>query len=469
MRMLSSSLILAVALTAVPSLVSADAERSLRTLQELSEGFASVAGQVKPGVVAIATEQMVTVGGRTPFPGSPFEHFFGIPQEREVPRDGAGSGVIVEYDGKKYIITNYHVVRGAEEITVQLTDDRELVAEIVGTDSLSDVAVLRVENGDLPAVAWGSSADLRVGEWVLAIGNPFRLEHTVTAGIISALGRGRGGHEYGSYIQTDAAINPGNSGGALVDLRGELVGINTAIVSRAGGYDGISLAIPADLVRNVLEQLVEHGEVRRGLLGVNIRDVDAVTAEALGMKDTRGVLVSKVTPGGPAEKAGVEAGDVILAIDRDSMRNVVQLRSRIGETPPGAEVTLRLLRKKKERTIEVELGELTEEVFAAASRDPSSAGQENTLGLRLKEVTPELADRYGFPVDTGVLVVAVRRGSRAQRARFQRGDLIVEVNQERVGDLGDYERIVGELESGDAVLFQVLRGDGQRFISLRIP
>ena len=471
MRAISSALILA-ALTAATNPSGVSAQSSLQRLQDMSDGFAEVAAQVTPSVVAIVTEQMVAVGGANRFHGSPFQHFFGIPEggpEREMPRQGQGSGVIVEYKGKRYIITNHHVVKGAEEITVELSDDRQLQAEIVGTDSLSDIAVLQVQDGKLPAVRWGRSTDLRVGEWVLAVGNPFGLEHTVTAGILSAVGRGRRGAEYGSYIQTDAAVNPGNSGGALVNLRGELVGINTAIMSRAGGYDGISFAIPVDLAHDVLEQLVEHGEVRRGLLGANIGEVDAAAAEALGMDDTRGVLIQGVTSGGPAESAGVEPGDVVLAIDGELMRNTVQLRSRIGATAPGTQVELRVLRKRKERTIEVTLGQLTEEVLAAATPGRDGPGAENTLGLRLQEVTGEMAERYDLPVDRGVVVMAVRRGSRAARAGIQRGDIIASINQEQVESLDDYENLVGDLESGDALLLGVRRAGGQRFISLRMP
>jgi len=467
------ALLLIAALAATHYPVAARGASSLQRLQGMSDGFAEVASRATPSVVSIATEQVVTVAGRNPFRGTPFQHYFGIPEqgEQEFRKPGAGSGVIVEYGGDQYIVTNNHVVSGAEQITVQLADDRELEAEVVGTDSLSDVAVLRVDNGRLPAIAWGTSADLRVGEWVLAIGNPFELSHTVTTGIISALGRERNPRtrEYGSYIQTDAAINPGNSGGALVNLEGELVGINTAIVTRSGGYDGISYAIPIDLVRDVLVQLVEHGEVRRGLLGVEIGDLDPIAAEALGMDDTHGVLISKVREGGPAAAAGVEDGDVILAIDGEPMRNTLQLRSLIGRTAPGTEVELRILRKKKERTIEVELGQLTEESFAEASRERSGEGQEGQLGMRLQDVTPELARRLRYSGDGGVLVVDVQRGSAAARAGLSRGDIILEVNQEPVADLNDYETIIGELESGDAVLLRVQRRGVRMFVSLRMP
>jgi len=458
-------------LLAAPSLLGATPEGSLRQLQALSDGFASVAAEVKPGVVAIVSEHTVSSRRRSPLEGTPWEHFFEMPQhpQREHRRPpGQGSGVIVEYEDKHYILTNYHVVRAADAIRVELTDERHFEAEVVGTDSLSDLAVLRVEADDLPAISWGKSSDLKVGEWVLAIGNPFALEHTVTSGIVSALGRARFGAEYGSFIQTDAAINPGNSGGALVNLRGELVGINTAIYSQSGGYMGIGFAIPVDLTRAVLAQLVEHGEVRRGLLGVTIGDVSATTAEALGMEDTQGVLVTSVTPDGPADQAGVTAGDVILAIDGERMRDQTQLKSRIGATSPDTRVKLRILRKKREKAITVTLGQLTERAIAAATGETEST-PESTLGMRLQELTPELARRYRHDGASGVIVAEVRRGSEADRGGLRPRDLILEVNQRFVGTIGDYEEAMADLESGDAALFLISRRGRQFFISLRLP
>ena len=448
--------------------VAADDE-SLRQLRALSEGFAAVAADVTPGVVSIETEQTV-VAGQNPFRGTPWE-FFDMPQSqpREHLREGQGSGVMVRYEREVYVLTNYHVVRGADDIRVELTDERHFEAEVVGTDSLSDLAVLRIDEDDLPVVEWGVSEDLRVGEWVLAIGNPLGQEHTVTAGIVSAKGRARFGREYGSYIQTDAAINPGNSGGALVDLDGKLVGINTAIISRSGGYDGISFAIPVDLARDVLGQLVEHGEVRRGLLGAYIGDLDDVTAEALGMEDTQGVFVSGITKNGPAEAAGLEQGDVILALDGVPMKSSTELRSRIGATAPGTDVEVRYLRDGKERKTSVELGQVTEEALAGGRQPDRPSARESSLGLRLQTLTPELADRLGYEDEAGVLVTAVRPGSRAQNRGLRRGDLILEINQEPVATLEDYAAIMDELDSGAAVLFLVQSRRGTRFVSLRLP
>ena len=470
MRRITRTAVIFLGLLAVPALLGATPGGSLHQLQALSDGFASVAAEVKPGVVAIVSEHTVSSRGHSPFRGTPWEHFFEMPEQpqREHRRPGQGSGVIVDYEGEHYILTNYHVVRAADEIRVELTDERHFEAEVVGADSLSDLAVLKIEAEDLPAVAWGKSSELRVGEWVMAIGNPFALEHTVTSGIISALGRARFGAEYGSFIQTDAAINPGNSGGALVNLRGELVGINTAIYSQSGGYMGIGFAIPVDLTRTVLAQLVEHGEVRRGLLGVTIADVGATTSEALGMEDTQGVLVTSVTPDGPADQAGVKAGDVLLAIDGERMRDQTQLKSRIGATAPETRVNLRILRKKREKTIAVTLGQLTEGAIAAATGQTEPT-PESTLGMRLQELTPETARRYGHDGESGVLVAEVLRRSEAALAGLRPGDLIVEVNQVPVATIGDYEDAMEDLESGDAVLFLIQRRGRHIFITLRLP
>ena len=440
-------------------------------LQKLSDSYADVVAQAMPGVVAIATESVVRE--IEDFRGTPFEFFFGRPRNwpprREIPREGQGSGVIVTHEGEHFILTNYHVIRGADEITVELTDERHFRAEVVGTDSLSDLAALRIEAGDLPSVPWGRSADLRVGEWVLAIGNPYAFEHTVTQGIISALGRARFGAEYGSFIQTSAAINPGNSGGPLVNLKGELVGINTAIVTRSGGDQGIGFAIPVDLARDVLSQLIESGEVRRGMLGIGISNVGALMAEALGMESTRGVLVESVSEDSGAEKAGLQREDVILAVDGDPVGNVTELKSRIGATPPGTEVEIEFLRDGKRRKVTVELGEVTQEALARG-RSGEEEAETTSLGIRLRNLTPELAEQLGYAeAEGGVLITGVRPGSEAARRGLGRRDLIVEVNRQPVTSVKEYREIIEELDSGAAVLFRVRRGETNRLVALRLP
>ena len=307
---------------------SAQASENLQLLRQMSDGFAELAAQVKPGVVKITTEG--TEEGRI------FDLPWGRPfRAPDQPRRGQGSGVIAEFDGQQYIITNNHVISRAEDIRVEVTDSRFFAAEVVGRDSLSDISVLKIDAEDLPILTLGDSDQLREGEWVMAIGNPLGFAHSVTMGTVSALRRERFGPEYGSFIQTDAALNKGNSGGALVNLRGELVGINTAITSNDGGNIGIGFAIPINLVKHVAEQLIEHGEVRRGLLGVHIRDLEPLLAEAMGLDNTQGVLIDQVRPGQAADKAGVKRDDIVLEVDGQPVYNAVDLRSQIGRTAPG--------------------------------------------------------------------------------------------------------------------------------------
>ena len=453
----------------------ARASENLQLLRQMSDGFAELAAQVKPGVVKITTEGTVNVEGRSPWSGTPWED---LPDQL---RDGQGSGVIINFSGNQYIITNNHVIRHADNIRVEMTDSRFFEAEIIGRDSLSDIAVLKVADEDLPTVAMGDSDQLREGEWVMAIGSPLTFSHSVSTGIISALGRKRFLDEYGSFIQTDAAINPGNSGGALVNLGGELVGINTAIVSRSrsGGNIGLGFAIPINLVKDVVAQLVEHGEVRRGLLGVHIANLDPLVAETMGLDRNYGVVINEVTSGGAADKAGVKVGDVVLAIDGQPMRNLTELRDLIGRTAPGTEVELLVLRDGKEKRIKVELELRTEEaVVAGRSRDDTDAEQE-ALGLKVQELTDELAQRLGYEDEDGVLIARVKRGSEAARRGLRRGMLIQEVNRKQVETqevnrkqvetVEDLEDALAEIEPGDAFMMQVLGQRGTRLVGMRMP
>ncbi len=450
---------------------------SLALIQDLSDGFADLVAQTKPGVVAIKTERVV-VRRNNPFTGAPWGGpRFNQPQSQEL-QPGSGSGVIVEHEGEHFILTNNHVVKDAVSIRVDLADARHFNAEIVGTDTLSDLAVLEIDQDDLPAVPWGQSATLREGEWVLAIGNPFGLEHSVSQGIISALGRDRDRRrreleiaDYGSFIQTDAAINPGNSGGALINLKGELVGINTSIITnpRDPGSKGIGFAIPVDLALDVLGQIVAHGEVRRGYLGAGIRPLDPDLAEALGLENTQGVFVEEVKPGAAAEEAGLEASDVVLELDGTRMRTATQFRSLIGATAPGTKVRLLVLRRGEEREIEAELGELTESVAISPPSEETESEATGTLGLRLQDLTPEIAEKLGYEGQTGVLISRVQPGSQAARTGLSRGDLIVRINYREITSRDDFEGAVDGIESGKAVLFELRRRSQTFFRPLRIP
>ncbi|MDE2743748.1 MAG: Do family serine endopeptidase [Gemmatimonadota bacterium] len=443
----------------------AQASENLQFLRQMSDGFAEVVAQVKPGVVKITTEGTVNVEGRS---RTPWGDFFELPdQPRE--RDGQGAGVIINFNGDQYIITNNHVISHADNIRVEMTDSRFFEAEIIGRDSLSDIAVLKVDTEDLPTVALGDSDQLREGEWVMAIGSPLTFSHSVSTGIVSGLGRKRFFGEYGSFIQTDAAINPGNSGGALVNLHGELVGINTAIVSRSGGNIGLGFAIPINLVKDVVEQLVEHGEVRRGLLGVKIANLDPLVAETMGLDRNHGVVIDEVTSEGAADKAGVKVGDVVLAIDGQPMRNSTELRDRIGRTAPGTEVELLVLRDGKEKRIKVELELRTEEALASGRSHDNAEAEQEVLGLKVRELTDELARRLRYEDEDGVVVARVERGSEASRRGLRRGMLIQEVNRKQVETVEDLEDALAEIEPGDAFMMRVLGQRGTRLIGMRMP
>ena len=472
MRSLKSSLLMS-CLVVGTGVATAYESENVRQLRMMSNGFAEVAAEVKPGVVAIATEGKITRESRSPrFRSNPWEEFFGRPnrpQERR--RDGQGSGVIVNFRGDQYIITNNHVVRHAEAIRVELSDSRFFEAEVVGRDSLSDIAVLKIEVQDLPAVQLGDSDALREGEWVLAIGSPMGFVHSVTTGIVSAVGRGRFAREYGSFIQTDAAINPGNSGGAMVNLYGELVGINTAIVSRSGGYMGIGFAIPVNLVQDVMAQLIEYGEVRRGLLGIGIGDLEPLVAEAMGLNNTHGVLVERVFRGKAADKAGVKVDDIVLAVDGVAVRNSTELKSRIGRTAPGVKVELLVLRNGNEKRIDVELGQLDEEVLAAGNPRGGDEKIQGPLGVRVEELTDELARQLGYEDERGVLVSRVAPGSEADRRGLDRGDLIQAINRIEVESVDDYEDLLSAIEPGDAFMMRVWSRDNNssELVGMRMP
>ena len=440
----------------------ARASENLQLLRQMSDGFAELAAQVKPGVVKITTEG--TEEGRV-F-DLPWRRPFRAPDQ---PRRGQGSGVIAEFDGQQYIITNNHVIHRADDIRVEVTDSRFFEAEVVGRDSLSDVAVLRIDVEDLPTVTLGDSDQLREGEWVMAIGNPLGFAHSVTMGTVSALGRDRFGPEYGSFIQTDAALNKGNSGGALVNLRGELVGINTAITSNDGGNIGIGFAIPINLVKHVAEQLIEHGEVRRGLLGVHIRDLEPLLAEAMGLDNTQGVLIGQVRPGQAADKAGVKRDDIVLEVDGQPVHNAVDLRSLIGSTAPGVEVELLVLRDGERKRIKVELESRTEEALATSAGARDSNEARGPLGIRVENLKDEWAERLGYEDESGVVIVRVARGSEAAKRNLRRGMLIQEINDEQVETVEDYEDALEEIEPGAAFRMRVLGERGTRLVGMRMP
>ncbi len=457
---------------------SVTADANLNVANALSNAFADVAAKVNPAVVMISTE--TTVRQRLPQIPFPFQEFFGVPRgegnrgdgnnEREFKSQGLGSGVIVREDG--VILTNNHVVHGADEIIVTLMDGRELKGKVKGTDPRSDLAVVLIDADNLPTVSLGNSDNLRVGDWVLAIGSPLSPEynHTVTAGIVSATGRRVSGLNTGvqDFIQTDAAINPGNSGGALVNLSGELIGINTAIASRTGQNSGIGFAISSNLAKDVMQDILKNGKVSRGYLGVDIGPLSDEIAKMADLPNNDGVLIRAVRPNTAAEKAGVEPGDIVLKVNGKKVRTPAELSSLIGAKDPGDEVKMLINRDGKEKTIKVRLGEFPDQI-AAVEGGRESRNIED-LGLEVQNLNSNLRDRYGFSSkDKGVVVSAVQQNSLAARAGLKTGDLILKVNRTYVGNVQDFNAAIEKLEPGDAVLLQIKRDNRKMIVDFEMP
>lgn len=464
-----------------------EVERALSTADDLSIAFEHAAGQVAPSVVNIRAAKRIasstapreTTPFGSPFGDSPFREFFGgeFFERFRVPapgfgnnggliRQGQGTGFVVSEDG--YILTNNHVVDGATEIIVQFGDDyggdREYDAEIVGADPATDLALIRINADNLTPVEFADSDDLRVGSWVVAMGNPFGLELTITAGIVSATGRTRMGiTDYEDFIQTDAAINPGNSGGPLVNLRGEVVGVNTAIATRSGGNMGIGFAIPSNLAQLVMVQLREDGSVTRGWLGVVIQDLTEDLAESFGFQGTEGVLVSQVQEDSPADDAGLKVGDIITKFNGEGLTGMDQLRLRVASTEPGDEVEVVVVRDGREKTIDVEIGELQ-----AAERASSSSTVGDELGLTLRDLDDRLAEQLGIDADDGVVVASVDPLSPGARAGLRPRDVITHVHGTRIRSTNDFHRALDKHDLADGVRLTVRTGNAQRFVFIRL-
>ncbi|MHC4424041.1 MAG: Do family serine endopeptidase [Planctomycetota bacterium] len=470
-------LILAALLPAAPQ-----DTNSVDTLRQIGKTFTKIAQKASPAVVSIKAEKPFTqdyfVMPDWPF-GEPFDpfgdDFFDRFFRRQSPhrrqrkelRPVQGSGFIISQDG--HILTNNHLVGEAEKITVKFADDREFIAKLIGTDPESDVAVIKIDaKKDLPHLQLADSDALEVGEWVIAIGNPFGLDHTVTAGIISAKGRSEVGlATFENYIQTDAAINPGNSGGPLLNLDAEVVGINSAIVSRSGGFVGIGFAIPINMAKAIYKELVDTGKVVRGFLGVNIKDLDPDTAELLGLdKDAKGVVIPDVTKDSAADKAGIKPYDVIVEFDDEKVEKAAELLNRVAALKPGTEVKIVVLRDGKRKTITVELGTRPprEEIIAAPPTDVM-----DQLGFSVQELTDELAERLGYEGLTGVVVSRVEPGSEAAKKRITRGTLIMEVNRAKVKNVKEFNKAIKKAAEDGGVLLRVKQGRYTDVIALKVP
>lgn len=432
------------------------------------ESFVDLAKKLSPAVVNISTTQVVKER-LMPFPEfrSPFDDFFGQPPfgggeapEREFKRQSLGSGFIINKEG--YIVTNYHVIENASEIVVTFADTKkDYEAEIVGQDAKLDLALIKIEAEEtLPVAPLGDSDDLEIGEWVMAIGNPFGLGGTVTAGIVSQKGRVIGAGPYDNFIQTDASINPGNSGGPLFNMRGEVVGINTAIY--AGGQ-GIGFAIPINMAKDVILQLKEKGKVTRGWIGVSIQAITPEIAESFGLEEQRGALVAAVNPGDPADKGGLKAGDVIIEFDGKPIDELSDLPRTVAATPPGKTVKVKVLRDGKELTLEVTVAERAEEGAVAAG-----TLSEQKLGFTVQPLTPELAERFGLDSTDGVLISSVDPSSPAAEAGLRRGDIIKEVGRRPVKNMAEFKEALRRSVKKKIVLFLIERGKGTFYAAVKL-
>lgn len=444
---------------------------SAGTLQDFNDAIVDIAELTNPTVVTITTQQTVRQRMR-----SPFSLFFDDPsfdQEREFQRSGLGSGVIVSSDG--YIITNNHVIQNADEILVQFYEGEQIEAEVIGTDPESDVAVLKVDSSDLPAITLGDSDELRVGELVLAIGSPLdqQFAHTVSMGVVSAKGRANLGlSAYENYIQTDAAINPGNSGGALINMDGELVGINTAIASRTGGNQGLGFAIPINMARMVMESLIEDGRVVRSYLGITQGAmVDNIMARALDLDVNYGVVVGEVPEGGPADKAGIAEGDVILRKDGRPIRDWAQFRLSIASATPGTEIELEIFRDGDRRTINVTLEEMPTEDPVADVGDDQRENLRDELGFSVNDLTDNIRRQLNLPSGVeGVIVSDVQQGSRAFRQGLRPRDVITQIQNQPVASESDFYGLVANLKSAgqDVMLMRIYRGGNIAFVPIEL-
>jgi len=450
------------------------------------ETFAELAKKVSPAVVNISTEKTVKGGsGRNrmkeffgPFGGpgergSPFgqedpfkdffEKFFGDQPNKSFKNRSMGSGFVIDAAG--LLITNNHVVEGADKIRVKLVGGKEYQATIKGRDPKTDIALIQITNPpkDLPYLSLGDSESIQVGDWVLAVGNPFGLSHTVTQGIISAKGRVIGAGPYDNFLQTDASINPGNSGGPLVNLKGEVVGINTAILATG---QGIGFAIPSNMAKSIIPQLKEKGKVTRGMLGVQVQNVTPELAKSFGMAEPKGALVAEVNPGTPAEKAGLHRGDIIVEFNGHPINEMNELPRMVAEISPGTAANLKVLRDGKEKTFSLTVTELADEKQAQIQGEE---GEESPLGLVVKNLTPEMARRFRLKETQGALVVGVEQGSAAADSGLRPGDLILEIEGKQVTNLKAYQDIIGKLKKGTSARFLIKRQGRTLYYTVEIP
>ena len=461
--------------------------QNLARAADFSEAFKLTAQAVRPSVVSISSVKKAKVdmrlrqrpGARPVMPGIPDElrRFFGDDSlERMFPQvpegygqEGLGSGVIVSADG--FILTNNHVVSGADEVTVTFADGKQLKAKIVGADKQTDIAVVKVDAQGLPAAVLGDSDAVAVGEWVLAVGSPLGFDQTVTSGIISAKGRQvgvtNGGYE--DFLQTDCAINPGNSGGPLVNLRGEVIGINTAIASRSGGFSGIGFAIPVNMVQSIMTQIRSTGKVTRGRIGAAIQDLTEDLAKSFGYDGREGALVGDVVPNSPAAKAGIQAGDIIVKYQGKPVKTSSQLRNAVAATLPETAAELEVIRDGKPRTVKVQVGALSEADLAANAVEEAGAETTESLGVAVQPLTPELANQRGLKdLNSGMLVTGVQPGSIGEKAGLREGDIVVSVGAQAIKTVDEFRKELTPQSLAAGVRLQIVRDGVTRFLFVRV-
>lgn len=461
-------LIAGFALAALLCPISAPAAQNLAAPSGVPLSFTELAKKAKSSVVNISTVKVMKGRGQVPMPFGPndpfrdfFERFFRDQMPKDFRQQSLGTGVIIDQEG--FILTNNHVVEMADEIKVKLADEKEYLAKTIGRDQKTDLALIKIDS-DKPLIPLplGDSDKLEVGEWVVAIGNPFGLGNTVTAGIVSAKYRQIGQSSYDNFIQTDASINPGNSGGPLLNTDGEVVGINTAIFSQSGGNIGIGFAIPINMAKDLLPQL-KTGKVVRGWLGVMIQKITPELKQKLDLKDEKGALVADVTSGGPAEKAGIQRGDVIVTFNGKEIKEMSELPYVVASTPVGKSVTVEVVRKGKKKSFEVKIAELKDDKEASVVAEAKPK-----LGMTVEDLTPELAKNFGLSEAKGVVVVQVEDGSSAAEAGVRAGDVILEIDQSAVKDVKDFNRKIESYKPGDTILVLAKRRGATVFLTLKV-
>jgi|WetSurMetagenome_2_1015567.scaffolds.fasta_scaffold16944_3 serine protease Do len=434
--------------------------------------FADLVEKLSPAVVNISTTKVVKMDGkRGPSTEQfPFDRFFGGEEdfykryfgdnpEKEFKQRSLGSGFIISKDG--YIFTNNHVIEKADKIKVRLSSGKEYDATVKGRDPRTDLALIKINpDNSLPTVSLGDSERLRVGDWVMAIGNPFGLDHTVTAGIVSAKGRVIGAGPYDNFIQTDASINPGNSGGPLFNMAGEVVGINTAIVAQG---QGIGFAIPVNMAKEILEDLKARGKVTRGWLGVSVQDITEDLAKSLKLKDRNGALVTEIFEGDPADKAGIKQGDIIIEVDGKKVKDTHELLRLVAVLPVGKKAEIKVLREGQVKELQLTVAEREDKKEAAAARGETK----DTYGMSVQDVTPDVAKQLGLPSTGGVIVTKIREGSAADEAGLQPYDVILQVNRVKVGSVKDFQREISKKTADDRVLLLIRRGKGTYYVAMR--